>query len=180
MRNTLGPRQNGCPVADDIMRIIFLMSPIVPFHYYFFPQQWATEQCILSYKQNNPRLYSNISQILLLYEVWGRYNKLDSMKSLGVYYWYVKMPPCGCVEHGLEYITFYVEIDSPFGWPPGSLHTLGADGHIKQRDRILCGLKFFAFNILCGEYLQSSLHLMLQIWWKLLLWKMCQKIMMRF
>ena len=38
----------------------------------------------------------------------------------------------------------------------------------------LCGLKFFASNIFCGEYLQWSLHLMLQIWWKLLLWKMCQ------
>ena len=34
--------------------------------------------------------------------------------------------------------------------------------------------KFFAFNIFCGDYLQSSLHLMLQIWWKPLLWKMCQ------
>ena len=27
-----------------------------------------------------------------------------------------------------------------------------------------CGLKFFGLNIFCGEYLQSSLHLMLQIW----------------
>ena len=44
----------------------------------------------------------------------------------------------------------------------------------------LCGLKFFALNIFCGQYLQSSLHLMLQIWWKPLLWKMCQWIMMRF
>ena len=26
---------------------------------------------------------------------------------------------------------------------------------------LLCGLKLFALNILCGEYLQSSLHLML-------------------
>ena len=31
------------------------------------------------------------------------------MKSLGVYLWYVKMPRCGWVEHGLEYITFYVQ-----------------------------------------------------------------------
>ena len=38
----------------------------------------------------------------------------------------------------------------------------------------LCGLKFFALNIFCEEYLQSSLHSMLQIWWKPLLWKMCQ------
>ena len=31
------------------------------------------------------------------------------MKSLGVYYWYVKVPRCRCVEHGFEYITFYVQ-----------------------------------------------------------------------
>ena len=31
------------------------------------------------------------------------------MNSLGVYYWYVKMPRWGCVEHGLEYIAFYVQ-----------------------------------------------------------------------
>ena len=38
----------------------------------------------------------------------------------------------------------------------------------------LCGLKLFALNIFRGEYLQPSLHLMLQIWWKPLLWKMFQ------
>ena len=31
------------------------------------------------------------------------------MRSLGVCYWYVKMPQCGCMEYGLEYITFYVQ-----------------------------------------------------------------------
>ena len=41
--------------------------------------------------------------------VWGYYNKFDSMKSLGIYYWYVKMPRCGCLEHGLEYLSFYVQ-----------------------------------------------------------------------
>ena len=33
------------------------------------------------------------------------------MKSMGVYYWYVKMPPlpwCRCVEHGFD-IMFYVQ-----------------------------------------------------------------------
>ena len=30
------------------------------------------------------------------------------MKSLWVCYWYVKMPQWRCVEHGLDYITFYV------------------------------------------------------------------------
>ena len=48
-------------------------------------------------------------------------------------------------------------------------------GTFNKEIGFLCGLKFFALNIFCGEYLQSSLHLMLQIWWKPLLWKMCHK-----
>ena len=31
------------------------------------------------------------------------------MKSLGVYYWYVKKSRCGGVAYGSEYITFYVQ-----------------------------------------------------------------------
>ena len=31
------------------------------------------------------------------------------MKSLGVYDWYIKMPRCGNVEHGLEYFTSDVQ-----------------------------------------------------------------------
>ena len=33
-------------------------------------------------------------------------------------------------------------------WPPGSLHTLGADGHIQQSDRLIMWIK-----ILCIEYI---------------------------
>ena len=33
-------------------------------------------------------------------------------------------------------------------WPPGSLHTMGADGNIKQRDRLFMWIK-----ILCIEYI---------------------------
>ena len=47
-------------------------------------------------------------------------------------------------------------------------------GAFNKEIGFLCGLKFFALNIFGGEYLQSSLQLMLQIWWKLLLWKMGQ------
>ena len=47
-------------------------------------------------------------------------------------------------------------------------------GTFNKEIGFLCGLKFFALNIFCVEYLQSSLHLMLQIWWKPLLWQMCQ------
>ena len=47
------------------------------------------------------------------------------MKSLGVCYWYVKMPQCGCVEHGLAYIALYVQkhiahLVSSFWFPAGS------------------------------------------------------------
>ena len=37
--------------------------------------------------------------------------------------------------------------DSTGFWPPGSLHTLGADGHIEQRDRLFMWIK-----ILCIEH----------------------------
>ena len=37
-------------------------------------------------------------------------------------------------------------------------------GTFNKEISFLCGLKFFALNIFCGEYLQSSLHLMFQIW----------------
>ena len=47
-------------------------------------------------------------------------------------------------------------------------------GTFNKEISFLCGLKLFALKIFWGEYLQSSLHLMLQIWWKPLLWKMCQ------
>ena len=50
----------------------------------------------------NCRLYSHISQILMLYKTWGYYIKFDSTISLGVYYWCVRMTQC-------VYITFYVQ-----------------------------------------------------------------------
>ena len=37
-------------------------------------------------------------------------------------------------------------------------------GTFNKEIGFLCGLKFFVLNIFCVEYLQSSLHLMLQIW----------------
>ena len=35
-------------------------------------------------------------------------------------------------------------------------------GTFNKEIGFLCGLKFFALDIFCGEYLQSSLHSMLQ------------------
>ena len=50
------------------------------------------------------------------------------MKSLRLCYWYVKMPRYGCVEHGLEYITVYVQkhiapLVALFCLPTGSQRT---------------------------------------------------------
>ena len=47
------------------------------------------------------------------------------MESLGVYYWYVKMPQSRCIEHELDYITFYVQkyiahLAASSGSPAGS------------------------------------------------------------
>ena len=47
-------------------------------------------------------------------------------------------------------------------------------GTFNKEIGFLCGLKFFSLNIFCGGYLQSSLHLMLQICWKPQLQKMYQ------
>ena len=55
------------------------------------------------------------------------------MKSLGVCYWYVKMPWCGCKEHGLKYIMFYGQKHKallvPLFWYPTGL--LGAPAFVK-------------------------------------------------
>ena len=47
------------------------------------------------------------------------------MKSVGVCYWYVTMSRCGCVEHGLQWITSYVQkhiihLAALFWFPAGS------------------------------------------------------------
>ena len=83
---------------------------IVLFHNDFPPGGEQPEQRISSYVMTtNFRFYSNISQILLLYKTWGCYNKFDSTKSFGVYYWYVKIPQCGYMENGLKDVAFYVQ-----------------------------------------------------------------------
>ena len=45
----------------------------------------------------------------LRYKTWGYYNNFDSMRSLGVCYWCVKIPQCGYMEHGIKDIAFYVQ-----------------------------------------------------------------------
>ena len=62
-------------------------------------------------------MQSNISQILLLYKTWGYYNKFDSTQSMGAYYWYVKIPQCGYMEHRLRYLVLCSKTH-------GTLHSL--------------------------------------------------------
>ena len=51
---------------------------IVLFHNDLTSSGEQPEQCILAHKSTtNRRLYSNISQILLLYKTWGYHNKFD-------------------------------------------------------------------------------------------------------
>ena len=60
------------------------MSWYSPVLQQFFPNQWAAwTMCITSYMIPT-NLYSNISQILLLYKTWGYYNKFYS-------WWYIKL-----------------------------------------------------------------------------------------
>ena len=57
----------------------------------------------------NFQLYSNIFTNIAALQNTGCYNKFDSTKSSGVYYWYAKIPQCGYKEHGLKDIVLYVK-----------------------------------------------------------------------
>ena len=51
-----------------------------------------------------------------LKKLWGYHNKFDSIK-IFTFYWYVKIPQYGYMEHELEYInTIPPEIDLQFKW----------------------------------------------------------------
>ena len=96
----------------------------------------------------NCRLYSNISQILLLYKTWGNYNKFDSMKSLGVCYWYVKIPQCGYMGHALQLIRFYVKkriaaLGGCHNLPLVHDTPLGAPASVKLVYWLLLGLLYY-------------------------------------
>ena len=56
------------------------------------------------------------------------------MKSFGVCYWYVKIPKCGYMEHGLADITFYVHktYDTFVGlfWDPAGSRQAARGAHI--------------------------------------------------
>ena len=120
-------------------------------------------------RTTNWRLYSNMSQILLLYTEWGYYNKFDSIKSLGVYYWYVKMPRCRCVEHGLEY--FFVLCSKTYS-TLGSVvlddGPLGAPAFLKLAYEVSIGAAYCLGPILapCGQavspYRGTTIHKGLQ------------------
>ena len=83
--------------------------PIVLFHNDIPLAMSRPNNFSLQVMPTNCRLYSNISQMLLLYKTWGYYNKFDSTKWLGVYYWSVKIPQCGYMEYWLKYNTLCVK-----------------------------------------------------------------------
>ena len=76
----------------------------------FCPWWWAAWKMHISLwvRTTNCWLYSNISQILLLHKTWGNY------KNLTLWNPWCMLLICqktqyGYEEHGLEYITFYVQ-----------------------------------------------------------------------
>ena len=82
-------------------------------------------KCIISHvMRTNFLLYGNISAL----QNMGYYNKLNFTKSLGVYYWYVKMPQCGYMEHRLKDVVMFktYSTSSNLLYPDGSRH--GARG----------------------------------------------------
>ena len=100
---------------------------IIPFYKYFFPYRWTarTPQISSWVMTTHCRLYSNISQILLLYKTWRYSNKVDYEIIGGYVTGVLKMPQCGFMEHGLKYIDFfcsktYNTLHSCHNFPGGS------------------------------------------------------------
>ena len=78
------------------------------------------------------------------------------MESLGVYYWYVKMPCCGCVEHELEYFLFYVQKHTAHlaacSGPPAGFWRAAREARISetrlfQNDQITLNLHFMVLRL---------------------------------
>ena len=116
---------------------------ISPVSLLFSLSHWAarTTHICLSARRTNCRLQSNISQILLLYKTCGYHNKFDSLKSLGVCYWYVKIQQSGYTGHGLALFMFYVQkiwhlLGSVVGFPLASDKLLGAPAFMRPAYRM--------------------------------------------
>ena len=75
-----------------------ILCIIVLLHSYFSLAMSSLNNVYLL-RTTNYRLYSNISQVLLLYQTKGYFNKFDSMKPLGVYYFNVIIPHPVASEH---------------------------------------------------------------------------------
>ena len=97
--------------------------------------------------------------------------KIYSMTSLEVYYWYVKMPRCGCVWYGLEYFSFY---DSwrPLGapaflklayWSNASLYVLIADIQKHNNELLICWL---CYNDTIKHYGRHTKDQAFAIWFR--------------
>ena len=89
-------------------------------------------------------MYSNISQILLLYKTWQYYNKFDSTKSVGVHYRCVKIPQCGYMEHGLKDII-------------GLQYQVFLNFYVIYRSTVICKLTLHIFGNLIAHWLLASL-----------------------
>ena len=75
------------------------------------------------------------------------------MKLLWVCHWNVKMPGCGCVEHGIDYITFYVQkhiapLVALFWFPAGSGQA--------ARGACICETHWY---LICQKYCCCAIHL---------------------
>ena len=91
------------------------------------------------------------------------------MKSLGVYYWYVKMPLCAYMELGLKYFSYYVQkymahLAACSGHPAGS--RWAASGARMSETRLLSFKvpesyiflpNFYAYPP-THQYINSSIH----------------------
>ena len=83
-----------------------------PVSQFFSPSSEQPKQCIIASKSEQPS--ASCIEIFHKYcwyiKHWGiitNYNKF--INSLGLCHWHFKIPHCRYMEHGLEYIMFYVQ-----------------------------------------------------------------------
>ena len=111
-------RPGDKPLSEPIM--VSLLT-----HICITRPQWV-KQHILDYKSEQPTAGCiAVFHKDCCYTKHGGIIANLTLKSLGVYYWCVKIPQRGYTEHGLEYIMFYVQkhIASMGAWSPNELQT---------------------------------------------------------
>ena len=119
------------------------LSILVPFHYSFPSSGEQPQQRVLACQPEEPTV-----SCIAIFQNYCCYIKHVGIitnwlyiKSLGISYWYIKIPQCSYTGHGLAHFTFYVQkkwhfLVSVLGLPLASDKLLGAQKFMKLAYRM--------------------------------------------